>query len=119
MPQIFTHAGRSHLVFSCLAAELAAARRRPGVTGGHWLVPDVEPTGPYDIAAAVPLTGDDWYAGRLLTDPHDRPVLLAFGNRDAAGAFGGYIGDPVPIVLPGRTGRTNRPGINGGLRLPS
>jgi beta-fructofuranosidase len=107
VPQVFEHAGRAHLVFSCLASELRPERRTTGVTGGHWIVPDVDPVGPYDIARAVRLTGDDWYAGRLQVDRAGQPVLLAFANRDASGAFGGVIGNPVPIDIPDPDRRTS------------
>ena len=63
--QVFAHAGRTHLVFSCLPRSWPRGAAA-GVTGGHWIVPDIDPAGPYDVSAAVPLTGDDWYAGRVV-----------------------------------------------------
>ena len=99
VPQLVEVDGRTHLVFSCLAPELAGWRRGPGVTGGHWVVPDVDPLGPYDVATAVPLTDDTLYAGRVLIDPQQQPVLLAFVNRHAGGPFAGVISDPLPVEL--------------------
>lgn len=98
VPQVVRVDGRWCLVFSCLVGELASARRAAGATGGHWLVTDVDPTGPYDTARAVPLFDDGLYAGRILTD-RTGPVLLAFDNRWDTDT-GGTLVDPVRVRLP-------------------
>ncbi len=90
--------GRWCLVFSCLFGELAPSRRNAGATGGHWLVTDVDPTGPYDTAAAVALTDDTLYAGRILPGEAGQPVLVAFDNRWPTDS-GGTLVDPLDVVL--------------------
>jgi beta-fructofuranosidase len=86
------------LVFSCLLGELGPTRRNAGATGGHWLVTDVDPTGPYDAAAAVALTDDTLYAGRILRGDGAQPVLVAFDNRWTTDS-GGTLVDPLDVVL--------------------
>lgn len=102
VPQLVTVDGRTHLVFSCLAGQLAPWRRASVTRTGHWLLTDVDPLGPYDVSRAVPLTDDTLYAGRVLLDTDGQPVLLACLNRDEQGVFGGVVTDPVPVSIPGR-----------------
>ena len=98
VPQVVEVDGRWCLVFSCLHGELAPSRRDAGATGGHWLVADVHPTGPYDTARAVPLTDDTLYAGRILAGDAGQPVLVAFDNRWTTDC-GGTLVDPLDVVL--------------------
>lgn len=85
--------GRWVLLFSCLAPEVVGAA--PGA-GGVWSVAVDGPGAPVDLGAAVRLTSEDLYVGRVV--PSDRgPVLLAFENRDGSGAFAGGVIDPVPV----------------------
>lgn len=85
--------GRWVLLFSCLAPEVVGAG--PG-EGGVWSVPVHGPGAPVDLDAAVRLTSEDLYVGCVLTVDQG-PVLLAFENRDASGAFVGGVIDPVPV----------------------
>jgi beta-fructofuranosidase len=55
------------------------------------------PTGPFNIAAARPLTSDDFYCGRLVHDRAGQPVLLAFRYFDEARQFLGELSDPMPV----------------------
>jgi sucrose-6-phosphate hydrolase SacC (GH32 family) len=96
-PQLAAVEGRPVLVFSCLDPQFSAARRATGATGGILYVPTDSPTGPFDVAAARPLTGDAFYCGRLTHDRSGRPVLLAFRYFDEARRFLGELSDPMPV----------------------
>jgi beta-fructofuranosidase len=85
--------GRWALIFSCLSGEMPDSR--PG-DGGVWSVPVDGPGAPVDVGAAVRLTGEDLYVGRVVHGP-DGPVFLAFRNADATGMFVGGIIDPRPV----------------------
>jgi beta-fructofuranosidase len=89
--------GRAVLLFSCLASELSPARRERGETGGIWAVPAPSTIGPFDLTLAYPLTGPEFYSGRIIPDREGRWVLLAFVNHDAGGAFAGGLSDPMPV----------------------
>ena len=95
--QVQTVEGRPVLLFSCLAGWMSPARRRSG-PGGVWALPCESLLGPFDIAAARPLTGPDLYAGRLAQDRDGQWVLLAFRNLDEHGAFVGGLSDPMPVT---------------------
>jgi len=96
-PQVASVDGRLVLVFSCLDPQFSAARRRTGATGGILYVPIDAPTGPFDIAAARPLTDDAFYCGRLINDRAGQPVLLAFHDYDQHRQFRGELADPMPV----------------------
>jgi beta-fructofuranosidase len=96
-PQVASVDGRLVLLFSCLDPQFSAARRAGGATGGILYVPVDSPTGPFDIAAARPLTDDSLYCGRLVHDRSGQPVLLAFHYHDQTGQFRGELSDPMPV----------------------
>jgi beta-fructofuranosidase len=96
-PQVAAVDGRLVLVFSCLDPQFSAARRATGATGGILYVPTGSPTGPFDVAAARPLTSDAFYCGRLVQDRSGRTVLLAFRYYDQARQFLGELSDPMPV----------------------
>jgi beta-fructofuranosidase len=96
-PQLASVDGRHVLVFSCLDPEFSAARRGTGATGGILYVAADSPTGPFDIAAARPLTSDAFYCGRLVHDRAGQPMLLAFHYFDKARQFLGELSDPMPV----------------------
>ncbi len=98
VPQVVHVDGRWCLVFSCLHGELAPSRGDAGATGGHWLVADVDPAGPYDTRRAVPLTDDTLYAGRIWRGDSGQPVLVAFDNRWTTDC-GGTLVDPLDVAL--------------------
>ena len=85
--------GRWVLVFSCLSGQMPGA---PPGAGGVWSVPVDGPGAPVDPAAAVRLTGEELYVGRVVRGP-DGPAFLAFRNQDATGAFVGGVIDPRPV----------------------
>ncbi|MEV6873249.1 glycosyl hydrolase family 32 [Amycolatopsis sp. NPDC051128] len=94
--------GRPVLLFSCLAEHASSDRRATGTTGGIWAAPAVGLLGPFDIAAAEPVTDDRFYSGRLIRRrSDDRWVLLAFHNRDEQD-FAGVISDPMPVAWDGK-----------------
>jgi len=99
VPQVVRIHGRWCLVFSCLPRELAGWRRSSGVSCGHWIVPGIDPAGPYDVSGAVPLTDGTLYAGRVVDGP-DGPVLLAFDNTWGSDGAGTVV-DPVPVPVDG------------------
>jgi beta-fructofuranosidase len=96
-PQLATVEDRQVLLFSCLDLQFSAARRASGATGGILYVPVDSPTGPFEIAAARPLTDDAFYCGRLVHDRAGQPVLLAFHYYDESRQFLGELSDPMPV----------------------
>ncbi|MCW2762565.1 MAG: glycosyl hydrolase family 32 [Marmoricola sp.] len=92
--QVVQVEGRWVLLFSCLAAEMPGA---PAESGGVWSVPVDGPGSPVDVSAAVRLTDESLYVGKVA---HDRgsAYFLAFRNRGPDGGFVGGIIDPVPVT---------------------
>jgi beta-fructofuranosidase len=97
VPQVASVDGRMVLLFSCLDPQFTAARRATGATGGILYVPTESPTGPFEIAAARPLTDDAFYCGRIVQDRSGQPVLLAFLYYDHTRQFLGELSDPMPV----------------------
>jgi beta-fructofuranosidase len=110
-PQVASVEGRPVLLFSCLDPEFSAARRATGATGGILYVPADSPTGPFDIAAARPLTSDAFYCGRIVQDRSGQPRLLAFRYYYQARRFLGELSDPMPVAWAG--GELTVPGAAG------
>jgi beta-fructofuranosidase len=96
VPQVEVIDGRSVLLFSGprYVAGMAGVADGVGVT---WCVPCESVLGPFDIARAVPVTGEDLYSGRLIRDRDGQWVLLAFRNLGPDGGFVGEITDPMPV----------------------
>ena len=57
------------LLFNCLTGELSDAERAAGKTGGIWVAPAESALGPYDLSAAVLLSGQRLYVGKLVQNP--------------------------------------------------
>lgn len=91
--------GRPVLLFSCLADHATPSRR--AAKGGTWAVNADGLLGPFDVAAAYPLTGEQLYVGRLLRRRDGQWLLFAFHNTDDAGNFVGGVADPVPVYWHG------------------
>lgn len=90
--------GQWFIIFNCFGTEIDQTKR--STAGGIWVAPATGPLGPYDLAAAQLLTGPELYVGKVIHDRvTDSDVFLAFHNVDAAGNFGGYVSDPIPISL--------------------
>lgn len=97
VPQVENIDGRWVLVFNCLASEFAAGRLNGVESGGVFVANAQTPLGPYDIAGAVRLTDDSLYVGKLVQDPENRWVLLAFVNKNERGEFVGALTDPAGV----------------------
>ena len=97
VPQVENVDGRWVLIFNCLRSEFAAGRAARGGTGGVFAAAADSALGPYDIAGAALLADDRYYVGKLVRDPDDRWVLLAFANKDENGDFVGELTDPAPV----------------------
>lgn len=82
--------GRWVLVFSCLDSDLSEAHRATGVSGGVWYAPAASATGPFDLAAARPLTDRRDYSGRLVCDRDSGDWLLVTFRHD--GPDGEFVG---------------------------
>ncbi|MEY4137520.1 MAG: hypothetical protein RL205_1648 [Actinomycetota bacterium] len=95
--QIVESEGRYAVVF-CLCAADVHADGLPKVTG-TWSAPADSPAGPFHIDRAEPIAVEGNYAGRVISDRSGTPCLIAFVDKDADGEFGGYLGDPVPLML--------------------
>jgi beta-fructofuranosidase len=93
--QVVEVEGRWVVVFNCLAAEMPHA---PAGSGGIWTVATGGPGQPVDVTAAVRLTDEASYVGKLVADRAGRWQLLAFRNRDDVGGFVGGVADPVPVA---------------------
>ena len=82
--------GRWVLLFSCLSPEMPGA---PTGSGGVWSVPVDDPGCPVDVAAAVRLTDESLYVGRVVHHA-GAAYFLAFRHQDEAGRFVGGVIDP-------------------------
>jgi beta-fructofuranosidase len=89
--------GRVVLIFSCLPDKFAGRRRECGQTGGVWAVSADSVLGPFDVAAAYPVTDDRFYSGRLVQTRSGEWALMAFHNTDVDGRFVGAVSDPMPV----------------------
>lgn len=92
--QVVRVEGRWVLLFSCLADEMPGA---PEGSGGVWSVPVDGPGSPVDVAAAVRISDESLYVGKVV---HDRGAayFLAFRNQGPAGEFVGGLIDPLPVT---------------------
>ncbi|SFU27718.1 glycoside hydrolase family 68 protein [Pseudoduganella namucuonensis] len=104
VPQVFERDGRWYCTFCNVrehwSDEMRAAQNG-GVSGTHYLVAD-NPLGPWRPAEGF-LDGDvpcRRYAGKILPDPvTGGDSLMAFADTGEDGQFGGYICDPIPLLL--------------------
>jgi beta-fructofuranosidase len=101
VPQVQVVDGQPVLIFSCDAARLTPSRSETPQAGGIWAVRITDLAGPYDLRSAHPIADAGLYVGKLMQDPQDRWVLLAFVERDGRDNFGGYIIDPLPVSWDG------------------
>ncbi len=91
--------GRQALMFSCDSGHLAGARS--GDPGGVWALP-VPDEGLFSgallsLSGAHAVTGDELYAGRVVSLPEGGWALLGFENIGSDGEFVGRLSDPVPV----------------------
>ena len=66
VPQVVCIDGHWALIFSCDTAHLAGQRARVGEQGGIWALRISDPRAPIRLGSAVRLTGDEYYAGRVV-----------------------------------------------------
>ncbi len=69
----------------------------PAGAGGVWSVPVQGPGSPVDVSAAVRVTDESLYVGKVV---HHRGAayFMAFRNSGPAGGFVGGITEPVPVT---------------------
>jgi beta-fructofuranosidase len=91
--QVVQVEGRWVLLFSCLAEQMPGAAAG---AGGIWSLPVTGPGARVDVTAAVRLTDESLYVGKVV---HHQGVahLMAFRN-EVDGAFVGGLIDPVPVT---------------------
>jgi beta-fructofuranosidase len=87
-----------YLLFSCGGRGLTSDRGKRFPNAGTWILPIADPRGPFDLAAAVPLTTEDLFSGRLVRRRDGRWALLAFRNSIDATPLPGFVTDPMPFV---------------------
>lgn len=105
VPQIVVINETYYLLFSCPGDMNSRARtqRLDGntITGTYYLKAD-SLTGPYDFRTEQRLAGDSHgslFSGKLVQDPDDQWVFLAFRNNDENGNFVGELIDPLPVTV--------------------
>ncbi|MEO7942992.1 MAG: hypothetical protein ABIR34_06275 [Marmoricola sp.] len=92
--QVVRVEGRWVLLFSCLATQMPGS---PAGSGGVWSVPVDGPGSPVEVAAAVRLTDESLYVGKVVHD-RDAAYFMAFRNQGPDGVFVGGLIDPVPVT---------------------
>ncbi len=102
VPQVAQVDGRWVLLFSCARSALSAAHAKRFPDAGTWATVIEDPTRPFDLSDARPLTTEDLYSGRLAQQRDGEWVLLAFENHRPAGRFSGGMSDPMPFGLDAR-----------------
>jgi beta-fructofuranosidase len=96
--QVACVGGRWYLLFSCGGGRLAAERAKRFPHPGTWILPVADPRGPFDVAAAVPLTTEEFYSGRLVRARDGNWALMTFRNSIDGTPFPGFVTDPMPFV---------------------
>jgi beta-fructofuranosidase len=91
--QVVQVEGRWVLLFSCLSDQMPGA---DAGSGGVWSVPVAGPGSRVDVAAAVRLTDERSYVGKVV-DHAGTSYLMAFRNQGPDGHFVGGITDPVGV----------------------
>jgi beta-fructofuranosidase len=92
--QVLEVEGRWVLLFSCLSGQMPGA---PAGAGGVWSVPVDGPGAPVDVGAAVRLTDERLYVGKVVHH-QGAPYFMAFRNQGLDGYFTGGLIDPVPVT---------------------
>lgn len=89
--------GRPVGLFSCLASELAHARRADDPVGGVWAFSTDSVEGPFELTDSYRITDERLYVGRLVQDRAGQWQLLAFRNDGGDAGWIGEITDPQPV----------------------
>jgi beta-fructofuranosidase len=105
VPQLLSAEGRNFLIFSCpleYQSEKWKLRKAANPQSGtHYLVSG-DPLGPFHLDTDDFFVGDaqeSLYSGKLIQDPVENWVFLAFHNFDPQGNFIGEISDPIPVTI--------------------
>lgn len=105
VPQLVEINGLWYLFFSVPHDKYAKARlARPAIkrqTGTHYLVAD-HPLGPFRYLSDDFLVGDEigsLYAGKVIRNPEDEWVFMAFEHFAPGKLFIGKIADPLPLSI--------------------
>ena len=113
VPQTVQVDGRWVLVWCMRDIDLGPEAAPPADGGpaitGTWTAPADSARGPFDLESAEPIRLAGTYAGRVVRGRDGRPALLAFADRSPDGSFGGWLIDPVPLVLTPRGTLQPRP----------
>lgn len=104
-PQLVSMQGRYYLLFSTNdwthSSQWLPRTGLTPVTGTHYLVAD-NPLGPFRFSTDHFLVGDEvgsLFAGKLLRDPTDAWVFIAWRNVAPDGQFMGELSDPYPVKV--------------------
>ncbi|UUZ57795.1 hypothetical protein [Nocardioides sp. B-3] len=91
--------GRHVLMFSTGAEHVYP--QDSGATGGVWWAPAASAVGPFDVANAQRIGGDELYVGKLIRDRETGATRLLAFVMDVDGEFVGEIIDPGTVVWEG------------------
>lgn len=97
VPQVVQVQGHWFLLFSCPAEALSPAHPAADTTPGTWAMPIDDPTGPFDVTRAVPLTDATRYSGRLVQRRDGSWALVTFENGAPGEPLPGVLTDPVDV----------------------
>jgi beta-fructofuranosidase len=93
---------RAVLVFTCHPQEQTAERRARCGDFSTWSVVGDSPTGPWDVANAVPFTAEPTLFAAPLVQLRDGGwALVGFRNREPEGVHSFDIVDPIPVHVAG------------------
>ncbi len=99
VPQVARVDGQWVLLFSSTADSMTAALAADYPGAGTWAAPIVDPTLPYDLSSARPITTDALYSGRLVQRRGGTWAFLAFENVRTDGVFTSSISDPFEVTV--------------------
>lgn len=99
VPQVELVDGRWVLLFSATRDALSADHAAQTPDAGTWAVVIDDPTEPFDVTAARPLTTEDLYSGRLAQQRDGSWAFLAFDNARPGGVFRGGVRDPIAFSI--------------------
>jgi beta-fructofuranosidase len=100
VPQVFERDGMWYCLF-CMSEDHQSAANLatfgPSGRGNHYLIAD-NPRGPWTLPEGEFLDiASERYAARIID--HDGLKILGFKDGELRGSFGGYIMDPVPVLV--------------------
>lgn len=100
VPQVAAIDGRWVLLFSSAAGSMTAEHASDHPDPGTWAVLIDDPTRPFLLAAARPVTSEALYSGRVIQGRNGGWQFLAFHNDQVGRGFAGGISDPFPFHVP-------------------